>query len=79
MPRDNYHCGSVLPLRPRNFAKTTRLYSSGIKVHKATYVNLLEEPMQAEEGEVVWKSDKDGLLIDLDLRAFEIQTIKIWV
>lgn len=42
-------------------------------------VNLLEELMPEGERDVEWKSGSQGLEIDLDLRGFEIKTIKVWL
>jgi len=45
-----------------------------------TYVDILEDAMPGTESEVSWKQVQDGGVdVELDLRGFEIKTLKVTV
>jgi hypothetical protein len=48
-------------------------YSRGIKVAKASVVNILEHHVQ----DLALKSDGDAISMDLTFTAFEVKTVKV--
>jgi len=44
------------------------------------YVDILEDPLPGNESQVSWKqSPTAGVEVDLDMRGFEIKTLKVTV
>jgi hypothetical protein len=44
------------------------------------YVDILEDPLPGAESEVSWKQSQDaGIEVELDMRGFEIKTLKVTV
>ncbi|KAJ9125451.1 hypothetical protein QFC22_000412 [Naganishia vaughanmartiniae] len=56
-----------------------RLTFAGVRAKEVSYVNILEEDMPGTERDVKWSSEDGTLVVDLDVRGFEIKTLKVLV
>ena len=55
---------------------TNAARSSGLGVKDCSWINILEDPLE-EDGEVSYRKEGDGVVVDLDFRCFEIKTLKV--
>jgi hypothetical protein len=53
--------------------------SAGIQAKEVSFVNILEEDMPGSERDVQWGTENGALVVDLDMRGFEIKTLKVVV
>ena len=53
------------------------MVSTGIKIKSAEWVNILEEPMPGNERECVFGHRDARVEVKLNLRHFEIKTLKL--
>jgi len=55
----------------------TLMISSGIRIESAEWVNILEEPMPGDEATCAFEDDDGKIEIKLNMRHFEIKTLKL--